>query len=42
MIYLFFKDTIDLVPWEDIVTDYNILKRYDMTLDSLETRNWTP
>jgi hypothetical protein len=40
MIYLFSRDTINQVPWEQIKSKYLILKRYDLTLDSLEKRNW--
>lgn len=41
MFYLFSRDTIEQVPWERIVEENLVLRRYDLTLDSLEARNWT-
>lgn len=41
MVFLFSKDTIEQIPWNQIRDKYQILKRYDLTLDSLEKRNWT-
>lgn len=41
MLYLFSRDTIEQVAWEEIVDRYLVLERYDLTLDSLEARNWT-
>jgi hypothetical protein len=41
MVFLFSKDTIEQIPWNQIRDKYLILRRYDLTLDSLEKRNWT-
>lgn len=40
MLYLFSRDIIEQVPWERIEDEYLILRRYDLTLDSLEARDW--
>jgi hypothetical protein len=40
MLYLFDRDTIAAYSWDTIVSNYNILKRYDFNLDSLERRDW--
>ena len=41
MVYLLSKDTIDQVPWERIRDDNLVLRRYDLTLEDLESLNWT-
>lgn len=40
MIFLFSRDTLDNLSWDQITDQYLILRRYDLTLDSLEGRNW--
>ena len=40
MLYLFDRDTLAANTWDTIVAEYNLLKRYDLTLDSLERRGW--
>ncbi len=40
MIFLFSKTTLEQVPWSQVVSQYLILERYEMTLDSLERRKW--
>lgn len=40
-VYIFSKDTVDKYSWDKIRSDYNILKRYDLSLKDLETQNWT-
>jgi len=40
MVFLFSRDTIEQVLWERIADEYMVLKRFDLTLDSLEKRNW--
>ena len=40
MLYLFSRDTIELVSWERIVDEQLILKRYDLTLEDLEDMDW--
>lgn len=41
MVYIFSKDTIDNIPWEEIVDQKLVLKRYDLTFDDLEDLDWT-
>lgn len=40
-IFILSKDTVDKYSWEKIRSDYNVLKRYDLSLDDLEKRSWT-
>ena len=40
-LYLFSSEVIDTVPWDSIVSNYQILRRYDLTLDDLEAMSWT-
>jgi len=40
-IYILSKDTVDKYGWDKIRSNYNILKRYDLSLDDLEKRSWT-
>ena len=40
MLYLFSRDTIEQVPWDRIVDEYLVLRRYDLTLEDLEAMNW--
>jgi len=40
-IFIFSKDTVDKYNWEKIRSDYNILKRYDLSLNDLQRMNWT-
>jgi|GEM_PF-1085380 len=40
-IFLFSQDTIDQVPWEKVTSEYNILKRYDLSKSKLDSLNWT-
>ncbi len=39
-IFILSKDTVDTYSWEDIRSEYNILKRYDLNIDDLEKQNW--
>lgn len=39
-IYIFDKDTLKTVSWDQIRDDYNVLRRYDLTLEDLEAMNW--
>ncbi len=41
MLFFFSRDTIDQVPWEKIRSEYNILKRYDLSKSKLDSLNWT-
>jgi hypothetical protein len=40
-IFILSKDTIDKYSWDEIRIDYNILKRYDLSLEDLQRMNWT-
>lgn len=40
-IFILSKDTVDRYSWDKIRNDYNILKRYDLSLQDLEQMNWT-
>ena len=41
MYYLFSRDTLETVSWEEVVKEYKVLARYDLTLEDLERLNWT-
>ncbi|MEM9079057.1 MAG: hypothetical protein AAGC43_18605 [Bacteroidota bacterium] len=41
MLYLFSRDTIEQVSWDQIVDEYLVLRRYDLTLEDLEAMDWT-
>jgi len=41
MVFFLSKDTIDLVPWDRIVDENLILRRFDLTLGDLESMDWT-
>ncbi len=41
MLFFFSRDTFDQVPWEKIRSEYNILKRYDLSKSKLDSLNWT-
>ncbi len=41
MLFFFSRDTIDQVPWEKVTSEYNILKRYDLSKSKLDSLNWT-
>lgn len=41
MIFLFSKDTFDMVPWETIRSEYKVLRRYDLGLEELRAIDWT-
>lgn len=40
-IFILSKDTVDMYSWDKIKNDYNILWRYDLSLEDLEHMNWT-
>jgi len=40
-IFILSKDTVDTYNWENIRSDYNILRRYDLSIEQLESMNWT-
>ena len=41
IVFILSKDTVDTYSWEDIRSEYNILKRYDLSISDLESQNWT-
>lgn len=40
-IFLFDKAVVDTVPWDKIREDYLVAKRYEYTLEQLDSLNWT-
>lgn len=40
-IFILSKDTVDSYSWGEIISEYNILKRYDLNISDLESHNWT-
>ncbi len=40
-IFILSKDTVDKYSWEEIRQTYNILKRYDLSLEDLKNSSWT-
>lgn len=41
MIYVFDAQIIENMDWEDVVYDYMVLKRYDLSMQDFEGMNWT-
>ncbi len=41
MLYIFNNKTVESVPWDTIRQNYLILKRYDLSLEDLDSLNWT-
>ena len=41
MIYVLDVKTLGILPWDTIVKKTLILKRYDLSLQDLETQNWS-
>ena len=39
-IFILSKDTVDKYGWDKIRSDYNVLKRYDLSLDDLKKLSW--
>ncbi len=39
-IYIFDAEVIENTPWETVVRDYLVLKRYDLSLSDLQRLNW--
>ena len=40
-IFILSKDTVDRYSWDKIRIGYNVLKRYDLSLDDLEMLSWS-
>ena len=41
MVYVFDADVLETTPWETVISDNLILKRYDLTLEDLQNSDWT-
>jgi hypothetical protein len=41
MVFVFDSQTLENVPWETVINNYIILKRYDLSYLDLNTINWT-
>jgi hypothetical protein len=40
IIFIFEGDLIEKMPWEQVVKEYKILKRYEFTLEDIKKQNW--
>ena len=40
-IFIFSGDTIAIYDWQTIRSNYNVLKRYDLSYQDMESLNWT-
>ncbi|MDR1090406.1 MAG: hypothetical protein LBL79_04955 [Prevotella sp.] len=41
MLFFFNKEVIENFPWETIVKNKMYLKKYDLTLEDLQAKDWT-
>ena len=41
MFFVFSADTLNKYSWDEIREGYNILKRYDLSINDLDSLNWT-
>ncbi len=41
MMFIYDADQVDTTAWDVVVSDYLILKRYDLSLKDLQGMNWT-
>lgn len=41
VVFILSKDTVDQYSWDEIRSNYNILKRYDLGIQDLENNQWT-
>ena len=41
MVYVFDANVLETTPWETVISDNLILKRYDLSLDDLKNMDWT-
>lgn len=41
MVYVFDADVLETTPWETVISDNLILKRYDLSLEDLQNSDWT-
>jgi len=40
LVFIFDAATLESTPWDTVVANYLILKRYELTLQDLENMNW--
>ncbi len=40
MIYVFDAQTLDSVSWNDVIRDYKVLQRYDLSLQDIKDLRW--
>ncbi len=41
MVYVFDAQILDSVSWDDVISEYMVLKRYDLSLDDLKQSDFT-
>jgi hypothetical protein len=41
MVFIFDGQVLENTPWDTIISNYLVLKRYDLSLQDLEQMNWT-
>jgi len=41
MVYVFDANVLETIPWETVISDNLILKRYDLSLEDLQDSDWT-
>lgn len=41
MLFIFKYDTVRETPWDTIVSKYMVERRYDLTLSTLDSLDWT-
>jgi len=41
MYFIYDAQTLETVPWDTVVKNYMVLKRYDLSLENLQQMNWT-
>lgn len=41
MYFIYDANTLETVPWDMVVKNYLILKRYDLSLEDLQGMDWT-
>jgi hypothetical protein len=40
LVFIFDAETLESTPWDTVVANYMILKRYELTLSELNNMNW--
>ena len=41
MVFVFDAQVLETTPWDTVKAKYLVLKRYDLSLQDLESMNWT-